>query len=37
MPKQKVFVSRLMAREALDMITGATEAEIWPDELPSGD
>jgi glyoxylate reductase len=34
MAKPKVFVTRLMAREALDMVTGATDAEIWPDELP---
>ncbi len=34
MAKPKVFVTRLMAWEALDMIASATEVEIWPDELP---
>lgn len=34
MAKPKVFVSRLMAREALDMISRTSEAEVWPDELP---
>jgi glyoxylate reductase len=34
MAKPKVFVSRLMAQEALDMVSRASEAEIWRDELP---
>ncbi len=34
MVKPRVFVSRLMAREALDMIAGATEMEVWLEELP---
>jgi glyoxylate reductase len=34
MAKPRVFVSRLMAQEALDMIAGVSEAEVWPEELP---
>lgn len=30
----KVFVSRVIAQEALDRITQATEMEVWPEELP---
>jgi glyoxylate reductase len=34
MPKPKVFVSRLMAQEALDLIARFSDAEVWQDELP---
>lgn len=34
MARPRVFVSRLIAREALDMIAGATEMEVWHEELP---
>ncbi|MFC1949851.1 2-hydroxyacid dehydrogenase [Chloroflexota bacterium] len=34
MSKPKVFVTRLIAREALDKIAGATEMEVWQEELP---
>ena len=34
MAKPKVFVSRLIAQEALDMIAQAAEMELWPEELP---
>jgi len=34
MAKAKVFVARKMAQEALDMIAGATEMDLWEDELP---
>jgi len=34
MTKPKVFVSRLIAQEALDIIDQATEMEVWPEELP---
>ncbi len=34
MPKQKVFVSRIIAREALDRIARDTEMEVWQGELP---
>ena len=34
MVKPRVFVSRLMAQEALDMIAEATEMEVWHEELP---
>ena len=30
----KVFVSRIIAQEALDSIARATEMEVWPEELP---
>lgn len=32
--KPKVFVSRLIDREALDMIAEVAEMEVWRDELP---
>jgi glyoxylate reductase len=32
--KPKVFVSRLIDQEALDMIDEVTEMEVWHDELP---
>jgi len=32
--KPKVFVSRLIDREALDMIAEVAEIEVWRDELP---
>ena len=34
MSKPKVFVSRIIAQEALDKIAGVAEMEVWPDELP---
>ena len=34
MPKPKVFVTRRIAQEALDMIAAAAEMELWHDELP---
>lgn len=30
----KVFITRKIAQEALDMIDQATEMEVWPEELP---
>ena len=34
MTKPRVFVTRLIAQEALDKIAQATEMEVWPEELP---
>ncbi len=34
MSKPRVFVTRKIAQEALDMIAGVAEMEIWEDELP---
>ena len=34
MPKPKVFVSRVIPAEGLDRVREATDATIWPDELP---
>lgn len=34
MSKQKVFVSRIIAREALDKIAGTAEMEVWQEGLP---
>ena len=34
MAKPKVFVSRLIAEEALEMIARVSDAEIWRDDLP---
>ena len=34
MTKPKVYVTRQIAQEALDMITQDTEMEVWPEELP---
>ncbi|MBT9160457.1 MAG: putative 2-hydroxyacid dehydrogenase [Dehalococcoidia bacterium] len=34
MTKPKVFVTRKIAQEALDMIGGVAEVEVWEDELP---
>lgn len=34
MSKPKVFVTRKMAQEALDMIASSTDMELWEDELP---
>lgn len=34
MTKPRVFVTRIIAKEALDKITQATEMEVWPEELP---
>ncbi len=30
----KVFISRIIAKEALDKIAAATEMEVWQEELP---
>ena len=32
MSAPKVFVSRIIAQEALDSIARATEMEVWPEE-----
>jgi len=34
MTKPRVFVSRIIAQEALDRIAQSTEMEVWPEELP---
>lgn len=34
MPKPKVFVSRVIAQEALDKITAAADMEVWPEKMP---
>lgn len=34
MPKPKVFVSRIIAKEALDRIGAAADMEVWPEEMP---
>ena len=34
MAKPRVFVTRIMAQEALDKIAQVTEMEVWPEELP---
>ena len=34
MAKPKVFVTRLIAKEALDQVGQLTEMEVWPEELP---
>ncbi|MFC2016212.1 2-hydroxyacid dehydrogenase [Chloroflexota bacterium] len=34
MAKPRVFITRLMAQEALDIIAQAVETEVWPEELP---
>ncbi len=34
MTKPRVFVTRIMAQEALDKIAQVTEMEVWPEELP---
>ena len=34
MTKPRVFVTRIIAQEALDKIAQGTEMEVWPDELP---
>ncbi len=34
MPGPRVFVTRRIAQEALDMIGAAAELEVWPEELP---
>ena len=34
MTKPRVFVSRIIAQEALDKIAQATEMEVWPEEMP---
>ncbi len=34
MAKPRVFIARLIAQEALDMIAQVTEMEVWPQELP---
>jgi glyoxylate reductase len=34
MIKPRVFVTRVIAQEALDKIAQVTEMEVWPEELP---
>ena len=34
MTKPRVFITRIVAQEALDKIAQATEMEVWPGELP---
>ena len=34
MTKPRVFITRVIAQEALDKITQVTEMEVWPEELP---
>ena len=34
MTKPRVFITRIIAQEALDKIAQGTEMEVWPDELP---
>jgi glyoxylate reductase len=34
MPKQKVFVTRVIRDKGLDLVRDFCEAEIWPEELP---
>ena len=34
MAKPKVFVTRIIDQDALDMIAGETDLELWPDEDP---
>jgi glyoxylate reductase len=32
--KPKVFVARVIPSHGLDLVTGATDATVWPDDLP---
>ena len=34
MTKPRVFITRVIAQEALDKIAQVTEMEVWPEELP---
>jgi hypothetical protein len=34
MPKPKVFVTRLIPPKGLELVVGACDAEIWPEQLP---
>jgi len=34
MTKPRVFITRIIAQEALDKIAQVTEMEVWPEELP---
>ena len=34
MAKPKVYITRRIAQEALDMIAPVTEMEMWPQETP---
>ena len=34
MARPRVFITRVIAQEALDKIAQATEMEVWPEELP---
>ena len=34
MAKPRVFITRVIAQEALDMISQVTDMEVWPEELP---
>jgi lactate dehydrogenase-like 2-hydroxyacid dehydrogenase len=36
MPKPRVFVSRIILDEGLDLITQFCDADVWPEELPPG-
>jgi len=33
--KPKVFVARVIPSDGLDLVTGATDATVWPDDLPT--
>jgi glyoxylate reductase len=33
-PQPKVFVARVIPSDGLDIVTAATDATVWPDELP---
>jgi len=33
-PRPRVFVSRRIPAEGLDLLTAATDADVWPEELP---
>jgi len=34
MTRPKVYITRMIAQEALDIISQAAEVEVWPEELP---
>jgi glyoxylate reductase len=34
MTRPKVYITRMIAREALDIISQVAEVEVWPEELP---
>ncbi len=33
-PRPKVFVARVIPSDGLDLVTSATDATVWPDDLP---